>query len=308
MRNPISEYLAALDGALPYAKEVRRQVIDESRDHLLSIVTKLQSQGIAREEAERRAVALFGRVEDLLERFEAKGGPTPIRETLHAGFGMAIGSYAGLAAAFAIPSFAEDPLSMVIGMIVGGFLGATALLRRNSGAIAGAAFGIIVGEGVEAYLVYDRVQAPMDSSLTAWIPVLFGLAGAAMGLIPRLRRAAALLVWTAAVGLVGHLIPQLWLEDFSSLVGLLTLGVGALIGGLTSFHPLARRFSPVAVGGLLGVLIGVFLLLGLLMRVEIAFDTRILFIIVQPAFAVAVFGFLGAMVGYGFGHRRSLYS
>lgn len=72
MANPIDAYVAGLGRALRGPRRLRRDLVAEARDGLVDAAEAYEEAGLARPEAERRAVADFGDVAEIAPGYQAE--------------------------------------------------------------------------------------------------------------------------------------------------------------------------------------------------------------------------------------------
>ncbi len=74
----IETYLRELERGLDVPRRLRRRIVDEARDHLCELSARGQERGLGEEEAERQAVAAFGRADAVAHDFHQQlASPAP---------------------------------------------------------------------------------------------------------------------------------------------------------------------------------------------------------------------------------------
>ncbi|MEV0623815.1 permease prefix domain 1-containing protein [Nonomuraea sp. NPDC050404] len=68
----IDDYVAKLDGALKGPRRPKRDLVVEARDSLVDTADALEADGLERAEAERRAVAEFGRISEIAPGYQTE--------------------------------------------------------------------------------------------------------------------------------------------------------------------------------------------------------------------------------------------
>lgn len=307
----INSFVAEMEKSLPYPDEVRAQVGSEVRDHLSSLVTRYRREGANRNDAETQALAAFGTIDDFIARFEAEGGPTIAPVPASRGFAVFVGAYVGLVLGLGVDLVLGSSFWAMglVGLVAGALGGRGLILRRNLGPLVGGALGAIVGNvAVAHYLFFHSEQSfshPAAYESIALASTLIGaIVGVGIGLIPRLRNDPSPLLWATALGFGGHVIARMWLEDFPTLMGLITLALGLLVGGALGLSGVARRYALVPLGGMLGLTAAfIFIFFGL-RYLEQLLGTSILFPSVNLAASLPIGAFIGAAVGLVVALRR----
>ena len=80
-RTPVDEYLAELSKALPGPRRRKADLLAEARDHLADATEALEYDGLAREDAEREAVADFGELSEVVPGYRADLAVSQSRRT-----------------------------------------------------------------------------------------------------------------------------------------------------------------------------------------------------------------------------------
>jgi hypothetical protein len=80
MNGPIERYLAELRTTLRFDTRTTQAILRETKDHLVCSSRALTKTGSSDAEAQAEAVARFGPVDDLIQRFEREGGPLVTRD------------------------------------------------------------------------------------------------------------------------------------------------------------------------------------------------------------------------------------
>ena len=296
MTDLLKQFVTQLDEALPYPRHLRDQVIEEVHDHLHSLTAKARAEGLPQAEAEEKALSIFGTVEQFVDQFADQGGPVAASDSISRGFSIFVGAYVGLVLGVIVWTFVDEPLVTLVALVGGAFAGGALLVRRSLGPLVGAAMGAILGNvAIAHYLIanspgsFGGPDQSMSRSITLWSTVIAGLVGLGLGLIPRLRRDPAPLLWATTLALAFHVAARLWLEDFPTLTGMAMLLVGLLVGGCLGVLGAASRFTPVPLGAMLGFAAG-----GALLLSGVAFN---LFSWLGPGAILWICPLLGAATG-----------
>lgn len=301
MTEDISQFLTELDQALPYSQRVRAQVTREVRDHLLSLMAKAQDEGLNEREAGARALKAFGTIDQFIARFEAEGGPITADDSLTFGFGVAIGSYVGLILGATAWAFLEEPLMLITCLVAGALAGVVLPVKRNLGPLVGAAMGAIFGYGAVAHYLlfqsrssFSRAISSDPRAIILWSTVIAALVGMGLGFVPRLRKDPSPLLWATALGLGGHVVARMWLEDAPTLTSMAMLLLGFAVGGALGLHALGRRYALVPLGAMMGFAVGVALFIISTLNSSLFYS---LFPTVNPAVSLIIAPGLGLAVG-----------
>ena len=245
------EFLERVAGRLRMPYSVEQEVIDELRSHIADAADALEAEGLARDEAERKAIATLGAPDalgdDLRRTHQA-------RRRLFAAAGG--GVWDGLQEGFG-------------GVIVGALLGGVTLLTIAE------IVGKLIGDTATSWAFSPSFSA-VYGAVALWVGAWWGARGIVASVSRRSARSVEQVrVPIALVGaLVVGLIVALWTTDHSwaSVIGLMAApAVFAIAAGTArdrdgAARPAwyARRPSP-------RVVLGLFLILGVLATMIITF-------------------------------------
>ena len=308
----IDHFLGKLDRSLPYADPLRAEVGREARDHLFALVDRYRRDGMTQSEAESRALDSFGSVDDFVTRFEAQGGPTTASVPTTGAFTIVAGAYAGIVlgigAGLVIGVDPQGFLSMtpgILGLVLGALCGRGLILQRNLGPFLGAAMGALVGNVAIAHVLFANYQQRFGESappFTMWCTAIGALCGIGIGFVPRLRNDPTPLLWATALGIGGHVAARTWLESEIGVASLTTLVLGLIVGGALGLHRLARRYAPVPLGGMAG-LMSAWLLYWVVRHLQNTFDVSVLSPNILPPPGLIAGTAAGVAIGLAFALR-----